>query len=74
MMNVRSLANKVCEIENVFDRFDETWLDKYTPDNLLDIVYIDLIEHQMNSQEQKPSEVAVYVYTLEISSQSISPY
>ena len=42
MLNVRSLRNKVCEIENAFAGFDvirlcETWLDKSTPDILLKI-------------------------------------
>ena len=42
MLNVRSLRNKVVEIENEFNGFDviclcETWLDQYTPDVLLNI-------------------------------------
>ena len=42
MLNVRSLSNKVCEIENAFSGFDiiclcETWLNINTPDVLLNI-------------------------------------
>ena len=42
MLNVRSLANKVSEVENAFSGFDiiclcETWLNASTPDVLLNI-------------------------------------
>ena len=41
-LNVRSLANKIPEIQNLFVGFQviclcETWLDKHTPDVLLNI-------------------------------------